>query len=141
MTPPDVLEALQAASETRYADAIVLICRLRPKVIEMIAQQTHAIRIAHGIFQRAGDANLVDRLSACGGQRVKPLASLTPREAEVLALIGRGYTNRAIAEDLVIAVSTAKLHAHHVMTKLGARSRLEAALMARDLLEKAETDG
>jgi ATP/maltotriose-dependent transcriptional regulator MalT len=58
------------------------------------------------------------------------LASLTPREREVLELLTRGYTNREIAATFVIAEVTAKVHVHRIIHKLGVRSRTEAAIYA-----------
>jgi DNA-binding CsgD family transcriptional regulator/tetratricopeptide (TPR) repeat protein len=55
---------------------------------------------------------------------------LTPREAEVLALVARGYTNREIAEELVISVKTASVHVSHILQKLDAPNRREAAAIA-----------
>jgi LuxR family maltose regulon positive regulatory protein len=57
---------------------------------------------------------------------------LTPREREVLELVRQGLTNREIARTLWIAESTVKVHIHHVLAKLGARSRTEAAAMTSD---------
>jgi len=54
-------------------------------------------------------------------------AGLTSRECEVAALVARGLRNREIAEQLVISEKTAKNHVHHVLDKLGARSRAELA--------------
>ena len=53
--------------------------------------------------------------------------ALTPREAQVLNLLARGYTNREIAGELVISVKTASVHVSHILRKLGAPNRLEAA--------------
>jgi DNA-binding CsgD family transcriptional regulator len=55
---------------------------------------------------------------------------LTPREVEVLALVSRGYTDREIAAVLVISVKTASVHVSHILHKLGAPNRLEAAAIA-----------
>ena len=52
---------------------------------------------------------------------------LTPREAQVLNLLARGYTNREIAAALVISVKTVSVHVSHILRKLGAPNRLEAA--------------
>lgn len=57
-------------------------------------------------------------------------AELTAREREVLALLGEGMSNRRIAAALVISETTAKTHVSRVLTKLGCRSRLEAAALA-----------
>jgi DNA-binding NarL/FixJ family response regulator len=59
---------------------------------------------------------------------------LTPRETEVLALVSRGYTNREIAEELVISTRTAAVHVSHILGKLDAPNRVEAAAIAHRLL-------
>lgn len=51
--------------------------------------------------------------------------ALTPREREVLALLGRGHTSAFVAEKLVIAESTARSHRKNVYRKLGVKSREE----------------
>jgi DNA-binding NarL/FixJ family response regulator len=60
------------------------------------------------------------------------LGTLTPREREVLELLGWGRTNREIAQELVLSVRTVGLHVSHVLAKLGAGNRSEAARIARD---------
>jgi len=62
------------------------------------------------------------------GQRPQDL--LTEREAEVMALLAQGLTNREIAEKLVISAKTVEHHVSQVLGKLGARSRTEVAAMA-----------
>jgi DNA-binding NarL/FixJ family response regulator len=52
---------------------------------------------------------------------------LTPREREVLKLIGRNYTNQDIANHLIIEVGTVKNHVHNILSKLKVNSRREAA--------------
>jgi DNA-binding NarL/FixJ family response regulator len=56
------------------------------------------------------------------------LAELTPREQEVLDLIGKDLSNRQIAQRLVIEVGTVKNHVHSILRKLDVRSRRDAAL-------------
>jgi DNA-binding NarL/FixJ family response regulator len=51
---------------------------------------------------------------------------LTAREAEVLGLIGAGFTNREIAERLVVSEATVKTHINHVFAKINARDRAAA---------------
>jgi two-component system nitrate/nitrite response regulator NarL len=51
---------------------------------------------------------------------------LTPRESEVLHLLGQGLSNRRIAERLAISEHTAKFHVNAILGKLGAQSRAEA---------------
>jgi DNA-binding NarL/FixJ family response regulator len=64
----------------------------------------------------------------------KPIAEqleeLTEREREVVALVGRGFTNAEIAEQLVVSPATAKTHVSRAMTKLHARQRAELVVLA-----------
>src|SRR5262249_6828960 len=57
-------------------------------------------------------------------------AALTARERDVAALIGQGYSNRRIAERLVIAEKTAEVHARNIREKLGLDSRAQIAAWA-----------
>jgi DNA-binding NarL/FixJ family response regulator len=59
-----------------------------------------------------------------------PLAVLSEREREVLALIAAGRRNREIAEELVVTEATVKTHVRHVLEKLRFRNRAEAAAFA-----------
>ena len=55
---------------------------------------------------------------------------LTPREREVLALVGRGQSNGEIAERLVLSPLTAKTHVARLFSKLGARDRAQLVVLA-----------
>lgn len=59
--------------------------------------------------------------------------SLTDREREVLEGLGRGLSNANLAEELVISEATAKTHVSRVLAKLGVTSRVQAALIAREV--------
>lgn len=60
------------------------------------------------------------------------IARLTPRELEVLVLIGRGRSNTEIADELFISEVTVKSHVGHIFTKLGLRDRAAAIVFAFD---------
>jgi DNA-binding NarL/FixJ family response regulator len=60
----------------------------------------------------------------------QPVEPLTEREDEVLARVARGRTNSEIASELYITLSTVKTHVASLMTKLGARNRVEVAIWA-----------
>lgn len=59
-----------------------------------------------------------------------PVASLSPREAEILRHIARGASNKEIARALAIAETTVKIHVQHILRKLGVDSRVQAAVLA-----------
>jgi DNA-binding NarL/FixJ family response regulator len=61
---------------------------------------------------------------------VDRLAELTPREREVLALVGRGLSNVEIAEQLVLSPLTAKTHVARLFAKLDARDRAQLVVTA-----------
>lgn len=58
------------------------------------------------------------------------LASLTEREREVLALVGRGLTNEEIGAELFLSPLTAKTHVSRIMAKLAARDRVQLVIVA-----------
>lgn len=58
------------------------------------------------------------------------LGSLTDREREVVALVGRGMSNEQIAADLVLSPLTVKTHVNRAMTKVGARDRAQLVVLA-----------
>ncbi len=60
----------------------------------------------------------------------QPIEPLTAREEEVLAVVAAGRTNAEIADELHIGLSTVKTHLASLMTKLGARNRVEIAMWA-----------
>ncbi|NOJ59959.1 response regulator transcription factor [Arthrobacter sp. 260] len=61
-----------------------------------------------------------------------PEDQLTDRETEVLALIAEGLSNRDISLRLTISAGTTKTHVSRILTKLGCRSRTQAAIIARE---------
>ncbi len=58
------------------------------------------------------------------------LDALTPREREVLMLVGRGRSNAEIAQALVVSPLTAKTHVARLFAKLGARDRAQLVVIA-----------
>lgn len=91
-----------------------------------------AIRAAH-----AGEVRLDPAVTRLLAQRLRerksqpqPVEPLTERELEVLALLGKGYSNKEIATELVITERTARTHVSNILGKLGLASRTQAALYA-----------
>jgi len=68
--------------------------------------------------------------SAAAPTAERQLPELTPREREVLTLVGRGMTNHEIAEHLVLSPLTAKTHVSRLFSKLGARDRAQLVVLA-----------
>lgn len=63
---------------------------------------------------------------------VAALASLTPRETEVLRVMARGRSNAEIGSELYLAETTVKTHVARILHKLGARDRVQAVVIAHD---------
>jgi DNA-binding NarL/FixJ family response regulator len=100
------------------------------------AQLLEAIRVI-----AAGEALLSPRITRtliAEFTRRRPVTSappeavsrLTPREVEVLKLVGRGRSNAEIAQELHMSVATAKTHVSRVLTKLGGRDRAQLVVFA-----------
>jgi DNA-binding NarL/FixJ family response regulator len=79
---------------------------------------------------RALIARVLAQPSAAPTVPRRALAELTPREREILALVGSGLSNDDIARDLVISPTTAKTHVNRTMTKLHARDRAQLVVIA-----------
>lgn len=90
-----------------------------------------AVRAAHrGEFEL--DPAVARRLlsSLRTAPHSEPISELTPRELEVLRLVGAGRSNKQIAVELGISERTARTHVSNILGKLGMSSRTQAALWA-----------
>ena len=102
---------------------------------------SEALETARGLGAEPLTRRLAERMRDLGarvpqGPRRKTRdnpAGLTARQLEVLALIADGFTNAEIADRLVVSPRTAEHHVAAVLTKLGARTRREAARRASEL--------
>jgi PAS domain S-box-containing protein len=80
-----------------------------------------------------GGERVVGVFGLLGGSAEKPAAAhphLTPRQAEVLTLLGQGRSTKQIADDLHLSTETVRNHIRHLFRALGVNSRLEAVAVA-----------
>ena len=108
---------------------------LKDMPVEELAQ---AIRLVDRGYTQMGPGlmekmleGMVDKKSEAEEQ--PEFAELTPREVEVLNLIGTGCTNREIAQQLYIAEGTVKSHVTHILNRLNLRNRSQIAIYANSL--------
>ena len=113
----------EASAPLREAHVVAARIGARPllRELELLAQRARLDLASPDADSQDGEQNLEEALR------------LTPREAEVLTLVARGYTNREIAAALVISVKTASVHVSHILRKLDAPNRREAAAIAHRL--------
>ncbi len=99
---------------------------------ELLVQAVHAAAEGDAMIAPSITARLLESFagSTTAGEAVQPIDALTSREEEVLLTVARGRTNAEIADELHISMSTVKTHLASLMTKLGARNRVEIAIWA-----------
>src|SRR5262249_46968617 len=122
---------------TSYIDDDRLLPAIRPGAAghllknagrQALARAIRAADAGEALIDPSVAARLVERLA--DDDERDQLHGLTPREREVLELIGRGFSNKRIALELGLAEKTVKTHVTHVLGKLGVADRTQAALYA-----------
>jgi DNA-binding NarL/FixJ family response regulator len=149
----DGIEAIRRLSErgerpaaialTTYADDASVLGALRAGArgyltkdagAEEIRDAVQAVARGDVALDPAAQRQVVAALSEPAPAAAAPVLDLpdelTPREAEVLALIAEGLTNTEIAERLVVSAATVKSHVNHIFAKIGARDRAQAVVYA-----------
>jgi DNA-binding CsgD family transcriptional regulator len=145
------LERPPLAAYCRWREAEALVAARASRV-----EASVPLREAHAVAERIGARPLLRELEALarrarldlrppdvdanGEDGLAQALGLTPREGEILSLVARGYTDREIAETLVISVKTASVHVSHILGKLGVPSRREAAAIAHRLAPSPAVD-
>jgi DNA-binding NarL/FixJ family response regulator len=98
---------------------------------EQLTQAIHAAVRGDALVDPGVTARLLATFAnGAAAAPVQPLEPLTEREEAVLLTVARGRTNAEIGSELHISTSTVKFHLSSLMTKLGARNRVELALWA-----------
>jgi DNA-binding NarL/FixJ family response regulator len=123
----------QSARIVGAADAYQAMREPRPYRPVRSAQEA-ADELRHDVRAGGLDGDAVEGVLAAAGHRVvrrrEGPAGLTAREVEVLRLLARGLSNKAIAGELHISPKTAGNHVEHIYTKTGATNRAAASLFA-----------
>ncbi len=93
----------------------------------------HTVARGDGVIAPAVTRRLIAAFAATTpALDLAALDTLTARERDVLAAVGQGRSNAEIAADLGMAESKAKTHVSRVLAKLGVRTRVQAAIAARE---------
>lgn len=106
--------------------------RLLCTVAEMSVRHERTVRVASGSLPGAGPL--------VGSSAPAEILNLTARQFDVLRLLAKGQSNKVIARDLGLSVSTIKVHLNTVFRALGARNRVEAVVRARPFQESVTID-
>ncbi|MGA2013973.1 MAG: helix-turn-helix transcriptional regulator [Solirubrobacteraceae bacterium] len=126
------LDELDAEVAGAYADGLAGVCE---RAVLRHTLELHRAELGAAVqWLGARLSGLPDATPAAGGLGrsggvsgdARLVASLTARELEVLRLLARGHTNRAIADALVVREGTVKYHVKNILRKLGATSRADA---------------
>jgi len=89
-----------------------------------------ALAAGRGALDPATTRRVIAEFARRRAAPAPPEHGLTPREVEVVRLLGEGLSNEEVAARLVVEVATVKSHLTRVMTKLGTRDRLQTAVWA-----------
>ncbi|GAA4879900.1 response regulator transcription factor [Kitasatospora terrestris] len=102
-----------------------------------LIQAVRAAATGHAFLSPAATRHIVDSLAAgpatARGEAARQrLAALTPREREVVDLLGEGLSNADTGARLHMSEATVKTYVSRILAKLGCENRVQAALLARD---------
>jgi LuxR family transcriptional regulator, maltose regulon positive regulatory protein len=117
-----------------YTDSFVVAYRAFPRLLGVLTADRQLAQRVSPVIESAHDARIAQQAGmklfgpATRRMRSEPL---TKREEEVLELLALGLSNAEIGRRLFIAQSTVKVHVRHILEKLGAKNRVQAALIAK----------
>jgi DNA-binding CsgD family transcriptional regulator len=116
-------------------DALVSALRASPALLVTLSEVGPLEPAVVATLRRSRDFDLCKQAGVDIGRRPRAVSAaggLSPREREVLELVGQGLSNQDIARALFISTSTVKVHVRHILEKTGARSRTDAAMAGED---------
>ena len=126
----DVVRAL--AAEAPHLAPAAIAAATRHSSDDDLRQSIDAVRGLHsGKLSDAVDSAFRER-ALSGAEFHGPLADLTRREKQVLALMADGKRNDEMARELFISLPTVKTHVYHIYTKLGVTNRIKAVRLYND---------
>jgi ATP/maltotriose-dependent transcriptional regulator MalT len=120
--------AFDLALELDTWDALVCGVRAAPKLLDALLAHGKSRRHLVKVLTRSRDVSLLKAAGLVRKTTFGQSGLLSPREKEVIELIGQGLTNREIAQTLYISAGTTKSHVEHILRKLRARSRADAVV-------------
>jgi ATP/maltotriose-dependent transcriptional regulator MalT len=109
-------------------DPLVCAIRAHPTLLHVLSAEPKRVGQLQTLLRRSNDFDLAKRAAIPIGRRPRTRQGiLSPREHEILQLVGQGLTDRQIGKLLFISPGTAKAHVQHILEKLDAHTRAEAA--------------
>ena len=118
------------ASAARSRDVDAVVCKTTPAHdLVLVLERIHrgeSIVMACDLGSRHGKDVRTSRNATD-----ERLGTLSDREREVLSILAAGASNKEIADELFVSAETIKSHVRSILSKLGAKNRTEAALIAR----------
>jgi LuxR family transcriptional regulator, maltose regulon positive regulatory protein len=96
--------------------------------IQELLQRIEVARYAKGYARK-----MMEAVSGSDDDIQEGYEGLSKREYQVLQLVAAGMSNQEIAETLIVAVSTVKVHVRHLCQKLGVQKRIQAVTKAREI--------
>jgi DNA-binding NarL/FixJ family response regulator len=98
---------------------------------EQLIEGVRTVAAGDALLSPSVTRRLIEQFSSRPARTENPrFAEMTEREREVLVAIARGLPNEELAETLFISANTVKTHVKRVLSKLGARDRVQAVVMA-----------
>jgi DNA-binding NarL/FixJ family response regulator len=114
---------------TGYTEGLAEAARIGPR--GFVLKSSPAAHLIEALRAVAGGGHYVDAnlAGALVGPGAVPLSVLSPRELQILDLLADGLNGHAVAKQLFLSPETVRTHVRNAMTKLGARTRVQAVAL------------
>lgn len=111
------------------AGYITLECSVT-QLLQAITKIERGEMVVSGVERKNSESRGHGTINEVQNGNAAALASLTPRENEILQMLSRGLSNRQIAETLYVSEHTVRTHIQNLRSKLNVRSKFQAAVLA-----------